>query len=418
MAPKASDAWLWVGLAALGYYTAMVIHRQLVAIRRASEITHYDKPPDILSQRTENALKLNTLGRLAQSANQDIRAASIKIITERLFQGGEMRSTWKSMMGDLTGSNAERRDKTLTCLRFVAKSSQSNEAARALFHLSFTYRALITCLCGLLPEARGAESSSSYRSQPERDSLWLLDYILPFHTTQALQADVIGRWLTHYPFGGEGVSLSEKKKIMRDIARGDYFYEDSDFGCSMESILRRFFTIEEFRKQMERHNLVDAMEGIDEDLGISRPSIGRTGRGSQGDWEHISVGTRWTTGAGDYLVDPEQGLNWSDINLDETARTRAGNDVGPSERGREQSPEEQALRRRRREAMVLGENGRPIQRGDIIQRGPIVLDEEVEEELEQLMEEITEVEAEAVNDRSWWGWISRIRPDGLAPRYP
>ena len=352
-----------------------------------------------------------------------------------------MRSTWELMMRDIAGSNAEHRDKTLTCLRFVAKSSktapslmlrvwwghtlmlvvtgQSNQAAQALFHLSFTYRALITCLCGLLPEARVAESSSSYRSQPERDSLWLLDYILPFHTTQALQADVIGRWLTHYPFGGEGVSLSEKKKIMRDIAKRDYFYEDSDFGCSMQSILDRFFRIEEFRKQMERHNLVDAVDGIDEDLGISRPSVGRAGRGSQGDWEHISVGTRWTTGATDYLVDPEQGLNWSDINLDETARTSDGNDVRPSERGREQSPEEQALRRRRREAMVLGENGRPIQRGDIIQRGPIVLDEEVEEELEQLMEEVTEAEAEAeaVNDRSWWGWISRIRPDGLAPRH-
>jgi hypothetical protein len=58
--------------------------------------------------------------------------------------------------------------------------------------------------------------------------------------------------------------------------------------------------------------------------------------------------------------------------------------------------------------MVLGENGRPVQRGDIIQRGPVVQDEQVEEELEHLIEEV--MEAAAVNDIGWWGRIIRIRP--------
>ncbi|KAF2459964.1 hypothetical protein BDY21DRAFT_337005 [Lineolata rhizophorae] len=43
----------------------------------------------------------------------------------------------------------------------------------------------------------------------------------------------------------------------------------------------------------------------------------------------------------------------------------------------EESPEEQALRRRRREAMVLNEGDRPVSADDIIQRGGRVLDEEV-----------------------------------------
>lgn len=40
----------------------------------------------------------------------------------------------------------------------------------------------------------------------------------------------------------------------------------------------------------------------------------------------------------------------------------------PSRRHRESSAAERALRRRRREAMVLSEGGRPLGRGDIIQR--------------------------------------------------
>lgn len=49
--------------------------------------------------------------------------------------------------------------------------------------------------------------------------------------------------------------------------------------------------------------------------------------------------------------------------------------AGTNDRPREESFEEQALRRRRREAMVLGEVGRPIERADIIERGVATLDD-------------------------------------------
>ena len=57
-----------------------------------------------------------------------------------------------------------------------------------------------------------------------------------------------------------------------------------------------------------------------------------------------------------------------------TDRRRSGIPVGTSSRPREESFEEQALRRRRREAMVLGEVGRPIERADIIERDSAALD--------------------------------------------
>ena len=57
-----------------------------------------------------------------------------------------------------------------------------------------------------------------------------------------------------------------------------------------------------------------------------------------------------------------------------TDGTRMGIPVGTNNRPREESFEEQALRRRRREAMVLGEIGRPIERADIIEQDSIALD--------------------------------------------
>lgn len=70
MAPKSSDSWLWVTLgqyscclatrklklrkaATLGYFGSFAVHRQLVAIRQASEVTRRDKRPNI-SQQTED----------------------------------------------------------------------------------------------------------------------------------------------------------------------------------------------------------------------------------------------------------------------------------------------------------------------------------------------------------------------------
>lgn len=89
--------------------------------------------------------------------------------------------------------------------------------------------------------------------------------------------------------------------------------------------------------------------------------------------------------------------------------------------------------------MVLGELGRPIERADIIERDSttidefrsritaslddelegeteqplaVVADEDVEEEMELLSHII---QAESMRERGWWGWLRRLRPDGLAP---
>ena len=90
----------------------------------------------------------------------------------------------------------------------------------------------------------------------------------------------------------------------------------------------------------------------------------------------------------------------------------AGLSIGSAARGRrirEESIEEQALRRRRREAMVLSEGGRPLGRDDIIQRDNVVSDEDVEQDLERLIEDEARREDEervgsSTVEHNRWGW--------------
>lgn len=86
--------------------------------------------------------------------------------------------------------------------------------------------------------------------------------------------------------------------------------------------------------------------------------------------------------------------------------------------------------------MVLGEVGRPIERADIIERDSTTLDDfrsrnvaaffdELEGETEQPVAAVADEDVEErielstneiiQRDGAWWGWLRRLRPDGLAP---
>jgi len=207
------------------------------------------------------------------------------------------------------------------------------------------------------------------------------------------EVDLVSTWLAQYPFGGENTSNSNRQMIIANIIDGNHVYDDSDYAHSMVCVLTRMYDTKLFKHQLEEHGLINT---------LSHPGLRNFGGGNRG------------SSSSSQLHEPEPLMRASD-DWDFP-------DVSPSPREVEQSPEEQALRRRRREAMVLGESGRPISREDIIERDPAedIADEEVEEELEQLVEEVMEAEAandskRSANDRSWLDWLSRLRPTGLAP---
>ena len=75
---------------------------------------------------------------------------------------------------------------------------------------------------------------------------------------------------------------------------------------------------------------------------------------------------------------------------------------GARARPHEESPEEQALRRRRREAMVLNEGDRPVSQDDIIQRGGRMTDDEtrIAEQALATLARMERVRAAAQGDNS------------------
>lgn len=125
-----------------------------------------------------------------------------------------------------------------------------------------TYKAIVDCLCNLLPEARIAEKDPACRTQPERDALYFLDQIFYFDRAKALEAGVISRWLTQYPFGGTD-TLKHKKKTIIDIIDNGPFNEDADFRSSMWAMLSMMSNSPPLRKEMVEHGLLDVRKGND-----------------------------------------------------------------------------------------------------------------------------------------------------------
>ncbi|KAI9834734.1 MAG: hypothetical protein M1819_002819 [Sarea resinae] len=326
------DAWLWIGLGLFSFIALRTVNRQLHEVRRITEVSSDEKQPQVVCQETEDALKLDTLQKLAEGANYDLRGAALKIICERSSKG----PTYDLLLEDLAGQNPRLRDRALTALRFLCGSPASHRVS-----VQSTYTALITCLANLLPHP--APSSTHPRPPSERSALIILVRLLPYNTNDAIAAGLVKRWLAKYPFGA---TEAQRRATIRQLKT----YNSDD--VLMSEVVCMLDNNPEGRKQMRQAGLTGS-----------------------------AMGER----------DDDDCLDTLMVGGDDTA----GRSSGMGRRLREESVEEQALRRRRREAMVFSEGGRPLGRNDIIQRDEGVRDEEVERELEQLIDEVRREEEDA-----------------------
>lgn len=205
----------------------------------------------------------------------------------------------------------------------------------------------------------GTSQRNAIRKKPSRDALNILAALLQHNSCDAVRAGLIS-WLVEYPFGGYDDFPEGKKKILTDIR--SRCYEDP----AMHTILTFAKANPESRMQLVQHGLVDK---------------------AKDSFEGEEFGSEWMR-----LDRVEADLEWAI-----QSRMRG------SRRMREESVEEQALRRRRREAMVLGEIGRPIERADIIERRNTGQEEEeIGREQEEPLTEIHE--DEDLRERVGWNW--------------
>lgn len=205
-----------------------------------------------------------------------------------------------------------------------------------------TYKAVVDCLCNLLPEAQRAEKRSAFRTQSERNALYVLHHILDFDVPKAVEVGVISRWLVQYPFGGMGASNYKKKKNVLEILENGSYYEDSDFGGTMRAMLLYMSRTSLLRKEMLEHGLLDFPKGNNIPVGLDFP------RREQ--W-------LWTD---DIKDDREMPENTPSTDSYRARMRRGAVAEGASIRPMEESFEEQALRRRRREGAYISEMIIPV----------------------------------------------------------
>ncbi|KAE8330472.1 hypothetical protein BDV39DRAFT_170227 [Aspergillus sergii] len=317
-----NDRLLWLCLGVSLFFAVRGIVTDLRRVRDLTEIKHVEKEDKMISEGTEDALKLDTLLKLSESTSYDLRAAALRIIAERSTKG----ETRDLLLRDLASTDTERRSKALSAMYFlVSNRSLSRTSVCARLKDLPTYNALVDCLCNFLNEHTEETSTTvspilpKTRPLGEKKALGILNLVLPENVPAALEAGVVSRWLSKYPFP---CALSEPSRRQDVVILMKTWWSDDTL---MSSIFSTLSSHSEGTKQLRKYGLMGSM-----------------------------------------IEENDQDDDDSDIWMVDGDDT-AGSGRVPGRRLRERNAEEQAVRRRRREAMVLSDGGRPLGHDDIIQ---------------------------------------------------
>ncbi|KAJ5677407.1 uncharacterized protein N7477_003040 [Penicillium maclennaniae] len=330
MAPISGDGALWLCLGISLFFAVRGIVSDLRQVVDLTEIKHNDREDKIISEGTEDVLKLDTLLKLSESTSHDLRAAALRIISERSTKG----ETRNLLLEDLDCKDKVRQARALTALHFLV-SNRALSRTSVCTHLRdvTTYTALINCLCNFLDDHTEQTSTTNSPILPktrpigEKKALHILNILLPENVPAALESGIVSRWLVRYPFPCALTEPSRRQDVV--ILMKTWWSDDA----VMSSIFGTLTQHPDGIKQLRKHGLMGSMiEENDQD---------------DEDEDEDDDSDVW-------MVDGEDTAGPS---FRESTR-----------RFQEGSAEEQALRRRRREAMVLSEGGRPLGRDDIIQQ--------------------------------------------------
>lgn len=330
-----------------------------------------------LPQNAEDALKLDTLQALAEGHSFELRNSAIKLIATRALKSG----TKDLLLRDLASEDEHRRDDAINGLWLLIYSPALHEKDTISSLVDYpTFNAIITALVNVLPyhnrttnqdkqpaaevELPPSPIRPTYRPPHEISLMIMLTHLLHYRRTSsfgpsrtddnlaiALSAGLVSRWLASYPFPcalpenssfnyrkSDVTALFERKSwgsddiLMYEIMK---VLTQSAAGCSS---LRRAGL--RASKQPEHH----------EDESWEKPW--REENMENEDNDIVMVGGEDTAGI------PVES-SWQSFNSEEEA---------PRPRSVERSQEEEQLRRRNRQAVVVAERGAPLGRENILHR--------------------------------------------------
>lgn len=303
----------------------------LIAYRDSAIEAPVENKPQYITQEVEDSLKLSTLDKLLSNPNYAIQETASIIVCERALHDG---STIDILLWYITQPSYESREQGIRALNMMMNTCALTfthllvpSINRALATIRIldepkTYAALIKSLEFSLTDYSHNPFSCEWdnwhlRDVVEQGNLLLLSQLtMKFGSEGLIRHNFVSRWLVHEPWG-----TGEDERQQNFLACLDPRYRLSE-------ILDPLFSDRAGRRQLIKAGLVPAKLAIrSEPLREVKMMGGESTAGE--DFEGMFVeGSR-----------------------------RAG-----------QSSEEEHIRRRHREAMVLNDGTRPFERGDIIQR--------------------------------------------------
>ncbi|OCT54117.1 hypothetical protein CLCR_00176 [Cladophialophora carrionii] len=390
----ASNRFL-VAVIFLGFGTASVAVPALLArVRDAAKAPAPDPPPSpqkTLQKDSENALNIETLRTLADGYSYDLRNSAIKIVASRTARSRAR----DLLLRDLASRNYERRQDAINALRLLLNNNSFGVTICDQFRDAKSVAAVVRALINVLPQhsrhasrlkAKAPDEAGDetglppspirpeYRPSQEHALMSLLTNMLCSHPRRgfkytsamdaALQAGLVTKWLANYPFPCAQPENSGFNYKRSDVA---FLFDRMAWMSDDPLMADAIITVMQYptgRKQMRQ-------------VGLNASSVR----------ENVNVG-HWTRNSWDWVYAEEGSDEDADndvrmVNGEDTAGTlfmpdnitlwdepmgRPTTRAGARLRSAERSQEEEHLRRRHREAIVVAERGTPLRRENILQR--------------------------------------------------
>ncbi|KAL2165824.1 hypothetical protein VTG60DRAFT_3747 [Thermothelomyces hinnuleus] len=293
--------------------------------RDEAEIKPVQPKTQYITQETEDALKLGTLDTLLGHYNQSIRETAAKIVCDRAVND---RETVDQLLWGITRKDYDERMRNLRALAIIT-DPQSLER----LHRWKAYAALVRCLeLSLDPEQEVLDDADwdeyPLRDMTEKLCLMFISQLLSCYDAEKLvKAKFVEKWLAKQNWG---TTEEERQRNFAQYLRCR--------GNRITDIVASIRGTRSGREALEKTGLLPRSPPSDTDIEDNIPLIER------------------------FSVLLSSNINISNLREDEQARVLIRSLQGP------QTAEEQRVRHRHREAMVLNDGTRPLNSEDIIQR--------------------------------------------------
>ncbi|AEO53966.1 hypothetical protein MYCTH_2122835 [Thermothelomyces thermophilus ATCC 42464] len=293
--------------------------------RDEAEIKPVQPKTQYITQETEDALKLGTLDTLLGHYNQSIRETAAKIVCDRAVND---RETVDRLLWGITRKDYDERMRNLRALAIIT-DPQSLER----LHRWKAYAALVRCLeLSLDPEQEVLDDADwdeyPLRDMTEKLCLMFISQLLSCYDAEKLvKAKFVEKWLARQNWG---TTEEERQRNFAQYLRCR--------GNRITDIVASIRGTRSGREALEKTGLLPRSPPSDTDIE-----------------DNISLIERFS-------VLLSSNINISNLREDEQARVLIRSLQGA------QTAEEQRVRHRHREAMVLNDGTRPLNSEDIIQR--------------------------------------------------